>query len=481
MKLSTFGGRRTRRVAHARRILGVPLGIVGVGFAVCLALAPEAEAATSTFGFTGGEQVFVVPGGVTRLQLVAVGAPGGKGFDDTPGIGGLGGFGSRVSGALAVMPGQRLFIEVGGTGASGAAGGAGGFNGGGSGGSGDCAGFGSCPAGGGGGATDLRTCSVGAGVCSTAPSSLNSRLVVAGGGGGGGTGNGTPYTGGAGGDGAADGHQGQPTSGVCVGGAGGKAGTSTDGGGGGAQTTCSSSVDGNAGSFGQGASNGNQVFPGGGGGGGLYGGGGGGGGNGSAAGGGGSNLLGTLTKGSVGTDSTGVPSVTLTYTLVYPLTVSKSGSGAGTVISSPTGISCGSRCRHTFRTGTVVTLTAQAAHGSRFASWSGACTGTGTCRVTMTAARKLTATFEKIVPPPNTTVTGVNVRGAKHKATFDFNGSGGVGALRFQCKLDSGSWKSCSSPKTYAGLAPRSHTFRVRAIDARGKADPAPAKVSFTI
>ena len=61
--------------------------------------------------------------------------------------------------------------------------------------------------------------------------------------------------------------------------------------------------------------------------------------------------------------------------------------------SSPAGISCGSDCSESYASGTSVTLTASAAGGSTFAGWSGACSGTGTCNVTMTAARSVTATF----------------------------------------------------------------------------------------
>jgi cellulose 1,4-beta-cellobiosidase len=77
----------------------------------------------------------------------------------------------------------------------------------------------------------------------------------------------------------------------------------------------------------------------------------------------------------------------------FTLTVSKAGTGTGTVTSSTGGINCGSTCSASISSGTAVTLTAAAASGSTFAGWSGACTGTGTCLVTMTAARTVTATF----------------------------------------------------------------------------------------
>jgi uncharacterized repeat protein (TIGR02543 family) len=77
----------------------------------------------------------------------------------------------------------------------------------------------------------------------------------------------------------------------------------------------------------------------------------------------------------------------------YQLTVSKTGSGSGAITSSPAGISCGADCTEVVKAGTVVTLTATPASGSTFGGWSGACTGTGSCSVTMTQARSVTATF----------------------------------------------------------------------------------------
>jgi len=77
----------------------------------------------------------------------------------------------------------------------------------------------------------------------------------------------------------------------------------------------------------------------------------------------------------------------------YTLTVTKSGTGSGTVISSPAGINCGSDCSEAYNPGTSVTLTATTASGSTFGGWSGACSGTGGCSVTMNSDKTVTATF----------------------------------------------------------------------------------------
>jgi ABC-type transport system substrate-binding protein len=80
----------------------------------------------------------------------------------------------------------------------------------------------------------------------------------------------------------------------------------------------------------------------------------------------------------------------------YPLTLAKTGLGAGSVTSSPAGIACGSQCSAAYDHGTVVTLTAHAATDSDFAGWSGACTGAApTCAVTMTGATSVVGAFAK--------------------------------------------------------------------------------------
>jgi len=78
----------------------------------------------------------------------------------------------------------------------------------------------------------------------------------------------------------------------------------------------------------------------------------------------------------------------------YRLTVTKNGTGIGTVTSDPAGIDCGSDCSHDFGLETVVTLTATPAAGSTFAGWSGDCSGTADCTVTMSAPRSVRATFD---------------------------------------------------------------------------------------
>jgi len=79
----------------------------------------------------------------------------------------------------------------------------------------------------------------------------------------------------------------------------------------------------------------------------------------------------------------------------FALNVSKV--GTGTVTSNPAGIDCGATCSANFNSGTPVTLSAAAGTGFSFTGWSGSgCSGTGTCPVTMTEARSVTATFTAI-------------------------------------------------------------------------------------
>jgi hypothetical protein len=88
------------------------------------------------------------------------------------------------------------------------------------------------------------------------------------------------------------------------------------------------------------------------------------------------------------------------------LAVSRTGTGSGLVTSSVGGISCGSVCSHSYGPGSTVTLTASPSVGSSFAGWSGACSGTGNCTVTMNQARSVTATFTLLSETLSVTTSG---------------------------------------------------------------------------
>ena len=144
-----------------------------------LALAGSAAAApscsttvgvtTCTFSYSGSQDSWVAPAGVTSITVDAYGA---SGMQLTAPSGRTNGLGAHVRATLVVTPGSTYYVTVGGAGSYGVGGG--GFNGGGDGGTVDFSGLGlGSLGGGGGGATDFRT-----------SSALSDRVVVAGGGGG---------------------------------------------------------------------------------------------------------------------------------------------------------------------------------------------------------------------------------------------------------------------------------------------------------
>ena len=117
----------------------------------------------------------------------------------------------------------------------------------------------------------------------------------------------------------------------------------------------------------------------------------------------------------------GTQSVSATFGPIgsVPLTVTETGTGAGTVTDNLGQIDCTTSggvqtgtCLANYPPGTAVTLTATPSGNSLFAAWGGACTGSGNCSLTMSAAQSATASF---VPPPQaitlTFTPGANVVG----------------------------------------------------------------------
>ena len=82
--------------------------------------------------------------------------------------------------------------------------------------------------------------------------------------------------------------------------------------------------------------------------------------------------------------------------------------------------------------------------------------------------------------PPDTTINS-GPPGATNDPTPTFSFSSSEPGSSFECKLDSGPYAACSSPKTTAHLADGSHTFSVRATDPAGNIDPTPATRTFTV
>lgn len=98
---------------------------------------------------------------------------------------------------------------------------------------------------------------------------------------------------------------------------------------------------------------------------------------------------GDSTASSGGTTSDGTTTGPTTYTL----TVSRS--GPGLVSSTPAGITCGKDCSQAYSAGTTVTLTATPKPGWTFVGWGGACSGTGSCTLTLTADTAVSARFAR--------------------------------------------------------------------------------------
>ena len=121
------------------------------------------------------------------------------------------------------------------------------------------------------------------------------------------------------------------------------------------------------------------------------------------------------------------------------LTIAGVGGGTGSVASTPAGISCSATCSANFAAGTPVTLTATPDAGSSFA-WSGGCSGTSTCQVTMSSPQAVTVTFTKSA----TTTVDDNDPAIAYNGWFDVADAAANGGFyrMSNVKNDKATWKS---------------------------------------
>jgi subtilisin-like proprotein convertase family protein len=81
------------------------------------------------------------------------------------------------------------------------------------------------------------------------------------------------------------------------------------------------------------------------------------------------------------------------------------------------------------------------------------------------------------VTAPDTSISSKPKDSAKRKVKIAFKSN--EAGVHFECKIDNGNFKACSSPKSVKGLSIGKHKFQVRAIDAAGNVDPTPAKAKW--
>jgi len=74
-------------------------------------------------------------------------------------------------------------------------------------------------------------------------------------------------------------------------------------------------------------------------------------------------------------------------------TLAVSTSGSGTITSTDGFINCPGTCSHNYSNNAPVTLNESPAQGWYFTGWSGACSGTGSCNLTMNQNLAVTAAF----------------------------------------------------------------------------------------
>jgi hypothetical protein len=131
------------------------------------------------------------------------------------------------------------------------------------------------------------------------------------------------------------------------------------------------------------------------------------------------------------------PSAQLTATFTRsgaPLLVTVNGSGS--VSSAPAGLTCSAgQCSGTFSVGQTVTLTATPTATARFNGWTGACSGTGACSITLAtqdAVQSVTAEFVTLPQITSFSPTSLGLVKAGTSISWTVSVTGGVSPIEYQ-------------------------------------------------
>src|SRR5207247_3179273 len=81
---------------------------------------------------------------------------------------------------------------------------------------------------------------------------------------------------------------------------------------------------------------------------------------------------------------------------------------------------------------------------------------------------------------PNTTIDS-HPNDPSNNTGPSFSFSSSETGSSFECRIDGGSWSSCTSPHSLSSLSAGSHTFDVRATDPAGNTAASPATYTSTV
>jgi hypothetical protein len=122
--------------------------------------------------------------------------------------------------------------------------------------------------------------------------------------------------------------------------------------------------------------------------------------------------------------------------------------GSGSIISND--VTYANSGAVAYNANAIITLKPAPAANSNFTGWSGDCSGTGTCKVKMTGAKSVTATYALKVAPPST-----------YALTINKTGTGLVesDALQITCGDTCEADVSTGSIVTLRATPPKGHSF----------------------